>query len=111
MELVDYTDDSRVHSGWMNKDYYTLVDCNPLLLPLLRFLLDLLYNVFLFLHIYIAVGKMLTDTLPRSPSAVAELFVRYCHRQYCNSVIATLRLYKKTIPGLSFFAWRDSTVN
>ena len=101
MELVDYTDYSRlsrVRSGWMNKDYYTLVDCNPLLLPLLRFLLDLLYNVFLFLHIYIAVGKMLTDTLPRSPSAVAELFVRYCHRQYRNSVIATLRLYKKNNP-------------
>ena len=57
--------------------------CNPLT-RLLRFVLDLPYN--LFLHCYAAVSKILTDA-PCGPSAVAELLVligryidilRYC---------------------------------
>jgi len=43
----------------MHKVYYTSVDCNPLT-PLLRFVLYLLYN--LFLHCCAAVDKILTDT-------------------------------------------------
>jgi len=54
--------------AWMHKVYYTLVDCNPVT-PLLRFVLDSLYN--LFLHRCAAVS---TDA-SRGPSAVAELLV------------------------------------
>jgi len=45
--------------------YYklTLVDCNPLT-PLLRFVLDLSYK--LFLHCYAAVGRISTDTSRRA---------------------------------------------
>jgi len=55
-------------ASWLNAQvYYTLVDCNPLT-PLLRFVSDLLYK--LYLHCYAAVGKN-----SRGPSAVAELLV------------------------------------
>ena len=60
----------RSSASWLNaKVYYTLVDCK-LMTPLLRFVLDLSYK--LFLHCYAAVGKILTDTSRRA-SAVAEL--------------------------------------
>jgi len=43
----------------MHRVYYTLVDCNPLT-PLLRFVLDLFYD--LLLHCLAAVGKILIGT-------------------------------------------------
>jgi len=43
--------------------FYTLVDCNPLT-PLLWFVLDLSFK--LFLHCYAAVGKISTDTSRRA---------------------------------------------
>ena len=55
--------DGRARRGWTHKVYYTLVDCNPLT-PLLRFVLDLSYQ--LFLHCCAAVGKTLTDTARRA---------------------------------------------
>ena len=58
MEPVDYTCDGRARRGWMHKNYYTLVDCNPVA-SLLQFVLDFLYN--LFLHCFAEVGKILTD--------------------------------------------------
>jgi len=48
---------------WMRKVYYTLVDCNPLT-PLLRLVVDLLYE--LFLNCCAAVVKFLTGTLRRA---------------------------------------------
>ena len=46
----------RSSASWLNAHvYYTLVNCNPLT-PLLRFVLDLLYK--LFLHCCAAVGKI-----------------------------------------------------
>jgi len=64
----------RSSSSWPDTQiYYALVECNPLT-PLLRHALDLLYN--LFIHRCAAVGKILTGTLSRCPSAVAELLVR-----------------------------------
>jgi len=51
----------RSKASWLNAQvYYTLVDCN-LLTPLLRFVLDLSYK--LFLHCCAAVGKNSTETL------------------------------------------------
>ena len=47
-----------VDASWPGA-YYTSVDCNPLT-PLLRFVLDLLYN--LLLHSCAADDKILTDT-------------------------------------------------
>jgi len=60
VEPTDFTYDGRPRRGWMHKVYQTLVDCNTLT-PLLRFVLDFLYN--LFLHCCATVGKILTDTL------------------------------------------------
>jgi len=49
------------HTLWLNaRVYHTLVDCNPLT-PLLRFVLDLLYK--LYLHCCAAVSKIVTDSL------------------------------------------------
>ena len=62
-QLVDYTYDSK-GASWLNAQvYYTLVDCNPLT-PLLRFVLDLSYK--LYLHCYAAVCKNSTDTSRRA---------------------------------------------
>ena len=58
-QLVDYTYDGRECRGWMHK----LVDCNPLT-PLLQFVLDLSYK--LYLHCYASVDKNLTDTSRRA---------------------------------------------
>jgi len=59
-KLVDVLHLQRSSASWLNAQvYFTLVDCNPLT-PLLRFVLDLLYK--LFLHCYAAVGTILTDT-------------------------------------------------
>jgi len=47
-------------ASWLNAQvYYTLVFCNPLT-PLLRFVPNLSFS--LFLHCYTAVGKILMDT-------------------------------------------------
>jgi len=61
-------------ASWLNAQvYYTLVDCNPLT-PLLRFVPDLSYK--LFLHCYAAVGKIFYwHIASRGSSAVAELLV------------------------------------
>ena len=53
-QLVDYAYYGRTQV------YYTLDECSPLT-PLLLFVLDLSYK--LFLHCYAAVGNILTDTL------------------------------------------------
>ena len=60
----------RALRGWRHKVYCTLVECN-LLTPLLRFVLDLLYN--LFLHCCAAVVKLLTGTSRRFCDSRAEL--------------------------------------
>ena len=54
----------RPSASWLNAQvYYTLVDCNPLT-PLLLFVVDLSYK--LFLHCYAVVGKISTDTSRRA---------------------------------------------
>jgi len=58
--------------AWMHKVYYTLVDCNPVT-PLLRFVLDSLYN--LFLHCCAAVS---TDTSRRAVRLRWQNFLFSC---------------------------------
>jgi len=76
VEPVDYTYDSRARRSWMHKVYYTLVDCNHLT-PFLRFVLGLLYN--LFLNCRTAVDKFLADASRRSVRLQQQsfLFVRH----------------------------------
>ena len=64
----------RSSASWLNAQVYcTLVDCNSLT-PLLRFVFDLSYK--LFLHCYAAVRKNFDwPVASRGPSAVAELLV------------------------------------
>jgi len=45
VEPVDYMYDDQARRGWIHSVYYTLVDCNLLTL-LLRFVVDLPYNLF-----------------------------------------------------------------
>jgi len=69
VELVDHTYDGR---GWTYIVYYTSVDCN-LLTPLLRFVLDLLYD--LFIQLCSVWQDFDWHIASRGPSAVAELIV------------------------------------
>ena len=63
VELVDYTNDGWPRRGWTHAVYYTSVVCNSLI-PLLRSIMCLLYN--LFLNCYAAVSKITTDTSRRA---------------------------------------------
>jgi len=63
-----------MHYGQMHIVYYTLVDCNPLT-PLLQFVLDLLYN--LFLQLCSSWQDYNWHRSLRGPSVVAELLVCY----------------------------------
>jgi len=71
---------ARACRRWMYQVYYTLVDCNPLP-PLLRFVTDLLLN--LFLHCCAAVGKILTDTVTHRVALVAEVAELLVPRTLC----------------------------
>ena len=63
VELVDHTYEGRAPRDWIHTVCYSLIDCNPLT-PLLRFILDLLQN--LFLRCCAAVGKILTGKSRRA---------------------------------------------
>jgi len=65
-----------VRRGWTPKFIIMLVDCNPLT-PLLRFIVDLSYK--LFLQCYAAVGKNSTDTLRH---AVCLRWDSSCYERY-----------------------------
>ena len=60
-----------------------LVDCNALT-PFLRFVLDLSYK--LFLHCYLAVGKILNDTSHRASVIAEVLVIRNLKRDECASM-------------------------
>jgi len=64
-ETVDYTYDGRANRGRMHKVNYMLVNCNPLT-SLLRFVRNLLYN--LFIHCCSALDTCLTHRVARGPS-------------------------------------------
>jgi len=61
--------------------HYTLVDCNPLT-PLLRFVLNFLYN--LFLQFCAAISKISTDTLRR---AVRLLQQSCCYHKQAEGLL------------------------
>ena len=63
VELVDHTYEGRAPRDWIHTVCYSLIDCNPLT-PLLRFILDLLQN--LFLRCCAAVDKILTGKSRRA---------------------------------------------
>jgi len=75
-ETVDYTYDGRANRGRMHKVNYMLVNCNPLT-SLLRFVRNLLYN--LFLHCCSALDKILPNTSRRARSV--------CIRCRCNGLV------------------------
>ena len=70
--------------SWLNAQvYYTLADCNAPT-PLLRFVLDLLYK--LYLHCYAAVGKILTDASRCVVRLQQQSFLLYLQSQFTQQI-------------------------
>jgi len=87
----------------MHEVYFTLVNCNPLT-PLLRFVLDLLCN--LFLRCCAAVGRILTGTSRRAVRLRQQGFLS---NTFCDDAGTHLLLaVNGTVPNADFsVAWRE----
>ena len=82
--------------AWLIAVYYKSVSCNPLT-PLLRFVVDLLYNLFLQLRRF-----WLTYSALCGPSAVADLLVPLQHGQTDRHTIAdTIATIKCSLSSVS----------
>jgi len=108
---VEFVDPRSTLRGWTHIIYYTSVDRNAVT-PLVRFLADLLYNLFLQLC-SVVIRIMNKQSASRGPSAVAELLV-WCWRWRCTVRFSTdVRWPKMYFWRFSAFAnlWRRPLVH